>query len=262
MSLLASILLIAAATYGFLALFAWLCADFIVFQPRPSSYIDEAVQMKLTTPDGTRLSAIHLKSPRENPTILYFHGNNEDLGDVREHLETMHRRGHSVFCFDYRGYGTTPGRPTENNLYGDATVAYDYLTSEAGVRPELLIIYGRSIGSGPAVEIAATKPIGGLILEGAFVSAFRAATQFKILPNDCFENLRKLPQVTAPVLVIHAVKDSVIPFHHGRQLFAAANEPKMKLWLEDISHAAIARDPGEEYWTALDRFVETIKRPG
>jgi pimeloyl-ACP methyl ester carboxylesterase len=217
--------------------------------------------MKLTATDGIRISALHLKSAGENPTILYFHGNNEDLEDVREHLEAMHSRGFSVFSFDYRGYGTTPGRPTEQNLYGDASVAYDYLTSEAGVRPELLIIYGRSLGSGPAVEIAAVKPIGGLVLEGAFLSAFRAATQFKILPMDCFENLRKLPRVTAPVLVIHALKDSVIPFHHGRQLFAAANDPRMKLWLENISHAAIAKDPGEEHWATLRRFAKLIKRP-
>ena len=179
---------------------------------------------------------------------------------MREHLEAMHRRGFSVFCFDYRGYGTTPGHPSEQNLFGDALVAYDYLKSEASVRPEHLILYGRSLGSGPAVEVAATKPVGGLVLEGAFLSAFRAATQFKILPMDCFENLRKMPRVTAPVLVVHAVKDSVVPFHHGRQLFAVAEEPKMSLWVEDITHAAFSKDPGGEYWAALDRFAHSIKQ--
>lgn len=262
MGLVASILLIAVATYAFLALFAWLCSDFIVFQPRPSSYGDDEIGIKVTATDGTRLSALHMEAGKEKPTILYFHGNNEDLGDVREHLATMHQRGFSVFSFDYRGYGTTPGRPSEQNLFRDALVVYDYLISKAKVRPESLIVYGRSLGSGPAVEIAASKPVGGLVLEGAFLSAFRAATQIRLLPMDCFENLAKMARVTAPVLVIHAVKDSVIPFHHGCQLFAAANEPKMNLWVESITHAAFSKDPGVEYWAALDQFASLVGRHG
>jgi fermentation-respiration switch protein FrsA (DUF1100 family) len=232
----------------------------MIFLPRPpSSYADTPDILKLQTEDGVTISALHLPNPDARFTILYSHGVAEDLGQLRPFFETYRDQGFAIFAYDYHGYGTSDGRPSEKNVYRDATAALRYLVDQAHVKPEHIIAHGRSVGAGAACYLAQTEPIGGLILESAFVSAFRAVTRVRLAPFDKFENLQRLSRVRCPLLVIHGLNDDVIAPWHGKRLFAAATTPKANLWVEDATHDDIPLVAGPKYWEAISDLADRIE---
>ncbi|HAX79931.1 MAG TPA: hypothetical protein DCY88_29870 [Cyanobacteria bacterium UBA11372] len=140
----------------------------------------------------------------------------------------------------------------------DIDAAYNYLTQELKIPPNRIIAYGFSVGGGPSVDLAARKPIAGLIVENTFITAFRVVTHIPIVPFDKFANIDKIKNVRCPVLVMHATADEVIPFYHGQKLFAAAKEPKRFLPIEGAGHNNLRLVAGERYVKALREFVELV----
>lgn len=244
--------------YGIIAIFALLFAERVIFQPPPSSYREAPEIVRIATADGVSLAALHLPDPSARFTILYSHGNAEDLGDILPYLREFRQRGFAVFAYDYRGYGTSGGRPSEAGSYRDIEAAYDYLTGVLGVAPERVILHGYSVGTGPAVDLAVRRPVGGLAIESGFTTAFRAVTRVPLLPFDRFRNIAKIGRLTVPLLVIHGTKDQVIPFSHGRRLFAAAPGPKRSLWVEGAGHWDLRERAGERYWDAFRDFATSL----
>jgi fermentation-respiration switch protein FrsA (DUF1100 family) len=122
-------------------------------------------------------------------------------------------------------------------------------------------VHGRSIGGGPAVDLASREPVGGLILESTFTSAFRVLSSIRIFPFDKFENLNKIAGVKCPVLVIHGKKDRTIPFHHGEILFAAANEPKASFWVDNAGHNNLFNVASERYLKTIRDFADKLSIP-
>jgi pimeloyl-ACP methyl ester carboxylesterase len=246
--------------YASFAIYIFFKADSMIFLPQPSSYQDTKEILKLAVGDRERISAIYLPNPQAKYTLLFIHGNAEDLGDLRPELESLHSWGFSVFAYDYRGYGTSDGKPGEQNAYQDADTVYNYLTQTLGIPARRLLIYGRSVGSGSAVELATRYPVAGLILEGAFTSAFRVVLPFPLLPFDKFTNLDKMPKVQCPVLVMHGQVDDIIPIHHGQKLYAAAPEPKLALWVEGVGHNDFTWVAGDRRRTILAEFQKIIEQ--
>ncbi len=255
---LITILVCAAAAYAGLCLLVWLVGDVLLFPAPTSSYADDGRIIKLTTRDGAKISAFHQPAADATYTILFSHGNGEDIGRNRRWMDELAARGYSVFAYDYHGYGTSEGRASEQAVYADIDAAYDHLTGTLGVPPERIILYGRSIGSGPSVDLATRRPVAGLVLECPFASAFRAATRITLLPLDKFRNLAKMPSVPCPVLVIHGRRDMIVPFSQGQALFAAARGPKRSLWIDPAGHNTCIQEAGEEYFWALKEFVEMV----
>jgi hypothetical protein len=163
--------------------------------------------------------------------------------------------GFNVLAYDYPGYGESTGDPSEAHTYIAAQAAYDYLTAELRTPPECIFLYGRSLGGGPSVELARLNPVGGLILEGAFTSAFRVKTRWPLLPWDKFENLKKLKELRCPVLVIHGTEDETVPFWHGEVLYHSAPGEKMKLWVEGGGHNDTIKVAGPAYANILVEFI-------
>ena len=253
-------LLVAAGALGFaylmLLAYAWAASDRMIFHPPPPSYPDGPEILKIATPDGMALAARYLPCPSARYALLYFHGNAEDLGEVEPSLAALRDRlGVSVMGWDYRGYGRSGGSASEPDTLRDAHAVLAYMAGTLGVPAEHVILYGRSLGGAPAVELASTHRCAGLIFHGAFTSAFRVMTQVRLLPFDKFVVLEKLPRVTCPVLIVHGTADEVIPFRHARELFAAAPGPKHKLWVEGAGHNDLIETAGEAYWRALRDFV-------
>ena len=248
--------------YTFFALYVFFRADSMIFLPQPASYPDTKTSLKLSVTQTEQISAIYLPNSQATHTLLYIHGNAEDLGDIRPLLDRLHGWGFSVFAYDYRGYGTSDGNPSERNAYQDADAAYAYLTQQLKIPPEQIIVYGRSVGGGSAVDLATRHPVSGLILESTFTSAFRVVVPFPILPFDKFSNLDKLRKVHCPVLVMHGQADQTIPIQHGQRLYEAAREPKMSLWVAEAGHNDLDLVAGERYQrtlVAFQRLVETHK---
>ncbi len=254
-----SIFTIAILVYLGMFIYAYFYAEKIIFQPQRSSYRDTGQIIKLDSAGGgAKISAVYLQNPNARYTILYSHGNAEDIGQILPTLKEIQAMGFSVFTYDYRGYGTSSGTPTEENAYRDEDAAYDYLTDKLGVPANQIIALGRSLGGAMAVDLASRRQLGGLIIESSFVTAYRVITQIPLFPLDKFQSLSKIKQVHCPVLVMHGKKDEVISFWHGEKLFQAANEPKLSLWVEGAGHNNFFEAAGNCYQQALLDFVALI----
>ncbi|HEY6251303.1 MAG TPA: alpha/beta hydrolase, partial [Candidatus Angelobacter sp.] len=223
-----------------------------------SSYKDDAGILKLATRKGKKVSAVYLPNPTAKFTLLVSHGNAEDLGNDGFWLEDLRRAGFNVLAYDYEGYGTSEGKPGEKAAYDDEDAAYEYLTSTLHTEPDHLIIFGKSVGSGPAVHLAARRQIAALILQSPFLSAFRVLTRVPLLPFDKFPNYRDIRAVHCPVLIVHGDSDTVIPPWHGRKLFERANEPRKFVSVPGADHNDLEMVAGKTYTATLQEFATFV----
>ena len=254
-----AVLATAVLVYVAFAAFAWLMSDRMMFLPPDSSYRAGQLPIVMVPTAGGSIATLHLPNPRAAITVLYAHGNAEDLGYLAPWLEELRRAGFAVLAFDYRGYGLSTGGPASAaGATSDMEAVYHHAVNTMKIPPSRLVLYGRSVGSGPATDLAARVPIGGLVLESAFVSAFRVLTRVSLLPFDRFHNLRHIRQVHAPVLVVHGTDDEVIPVSHGRRLYEAAGEPKQALWIDGAHHNDVPLVGGTRYWSALTAFGRQV----
>jgi len=256
--ILRTVLLLVIALYVSLVLFAVFFSDSMIFLPHRSSYHDSPEVLKISTAGGTKISAVYLPNPDAKFTLLVSHGNAEDLGDDRYWLEELRRSGFSVFAYDYDGYGTSEGKASEKAVYQDEAAAYDFLAINLGTPPDRIIIFGRSVGTGPATYIAARRPVAGLILQSPFVSAFRVLTRVPLLPFDKFPNYKNIAHVHCPVLIMHSRGDTVIGPWHGRKLFELARQPKQIFWAKSADHNEMEMATG--YFAALQTFAGSLER--
>ncbi len=236
-------------------------------RPAPDSLNVEPVTV--LSADGTRLSAWAMPVAADDaPWVLYFHGN---AGNISyELLLDFYARwqalGVSVFAVDYRSYGISELKPlTEAAVYDDARAAYDWLHNTRGIPAERIILYGHSLGSGIATQVARDKRAAGLIVEGAFTSVpDRGAELYPWLPirlvaKNRFASIDKIADVSMPTLLMHAVDDNVIPISHGRAMCAAASQPKQCVeWPRGGHMNAFSENP--EFWVRVEDFVDGVVR--
>ena len=248
--------LLLCALYIGLFLLGFFLSDSMIFLPRPSSYQDSAEILKITTASGKKISAVYLPNPMAKFTLLVSHGNAEDLGDDKYWLDSLRHAGFTVFAYDYEGYGTSEGKPSEKAFYEDVAAAYEFLAVDLKTPPDKIIIFGRSVGSGPATYIAAKRPSAGVILQSPFVSAFRVLTRVPLLPFDKFPNYKYIPHIHSPILIMHSHADSVIPFWHGQKLFDLANPPRHSFWAINADHNDM--DMAKGYLEAIQSFADTL----
>ena len=254
-----AVLVTAVVVYLAFAAFAWLVSDRMIFQPPSPSYRAGQLPIVMVPTNGGSIATLYLPNPGAAVTVLYAHGNAEDLGQLAPLLDELRRTGFAVLAFDYRGYGmSTGGPPSAAGATSDVEAVYRHAVERLKIPPSRLVLYGRSVGSGPATDLAARLPIGGLVLESPFVSAFRVLTKVPLLPFDRFPNLRHIRRVRSPLLVIHGTDDEVIPVAHGRRLFEAAAQPKQALWIEGAHHNDVPLVGGERYWQALAAFGRQV----
>lgn len=250
---------VVAVVYGIVMLVAWLVSDRLIFQPRPASYgLKLPGVQQIPAADGTPLGVLYLPNSAARLTVFYFHGNAEDLGDCVPLLDEMRGAGFAVLAFDYRGYGLSQGKPGEDNVYADTQTVLAYAEKTWGVRPGRVLAVGRSVGTGPAVELATRTPVAGLVLISPLASAFRVMTRVKLLPFDRFDNLGKASRVRCPALVFHGTADEVIPFADGEKLFAVLPEPKRNVWLPGVGHNDIFAKAGRKMLKDIVAFAETL----
>lgn len=256
-------ILIASALLFYLTLnlYALLGSDRLIFAPRESSYETLPDEVKISSGNNECITAVYLENPTAKFTLLFSHGNAEDLGKVLPFMQQLHERGYSVLLYDYRGYGTSSaGRPTVTKVHQDVDAAYQWLIQEKGIDPKTIIAQGRSVGGGPACWLAAHREVGGLVLESTFVSAFRVKTIIPITPWDKFNNLRNIKKTSCPVLVMHGREDETLAFWHGKKLYQAAPGKKMHLWIDDAHHNDYAYIAGPQYFATFQSFTKMIEK--
>ncbi len=231
----------------------------IFFPPNPPSYSDNETILQIDIPKGQKITATYYKNPKSEYTIIYCHGNAEDIGVFTFYvLNKLYKLNFSFFSFDYTGYGIISGKPSEKNTYQDAQAAYEYVVKQLNIPPEKIIIYGHSLGAAVAIDLATQKEVAGVILEAPFISAFRVITQFPLFPFDRYRNISKISKINCPVLVLHGKKDDVVPFWHGQKIFEKANDPKLFLWVDDADHINLASAAGKKYDNIINEFVSLL----
>jgi len=200
--------------------------------------------------------------PTRHPVFLVCHGNAGNIADRLDLAQSLLAVGASVLLFDYRGYGRSDGRPSEENTYRDAQAAYRWLRDK-GFPPDLIIDYGESLGGGIASELALREPVAALVLHSSFTSIPDIGSElFPFLPvrligHIKYNTLAKLPRIHVPVLVVHSRNDDLIPFHHAERNYAAANPPKSLCPISGSHGETLGRSEPPEF-SALQNLAALV----
>jgi fermentation-respiration switch protein FrsA (DUF1100 family) len=262
---------------GFL-LFLRLAEPRLLYAPGPATHLTppppelglapERVEFPST--DGVRLVAwiIRPGTDTSGRWLLICHGNGGNLSEAGRpfHYAGLRALGLNLLAFDYRGYGESGGTPSEAGLYRDADAAWGYLTDRLGVPADRIVIFGHSLGSAVAVELATGVPAAGLILDGALSSVTeRAQEAYPYVPirwvaRSRYASIDRIGRLRLPKLFLHAPADEVIPFAHGRRLYQAAPPPKEFVALAGGHADAFERDSAA-YFGAIARFIGELPPP-
>jgi uncharacterized protein len=238
--------------------------------PPPAQLNLPVQRVEIPTDDGLTLMSWLIRAGSDSTGIwlLICHGNAGNLSEFDRpiHYAGLRTLGLSLLAFDYRGYGENAGVPTEQGLYRDAQAAYRYLREQVGVPADRIVIFGHSLGSAVAVDLATRAPAAGLIVEGALSSVWqRGAELYPYIPvrwiaGTRFDSIDKIGKVTIPKLFLHAVGDEVIPIAHGRRLYQAAPEPKTFVELRGTHSDAFEVDSAT-YFGSIRRFLANLPSP-
>lgn len=214
------------------------------------------------TADGTELHGWFIPSGKAySDTILFCHGNAGNMGDRVEVIKLLNDLDLNVFIFDYRGYGNSKGTPSENGTYLDAAAAYEKSLEMKGVHHDNIVLYGRSLGAAVAIDLALKNDAKGLIIDGAFSSTGdMAKDMYSFLPIKVslwirYDNMSKIGKVKMPKLIIHSADDEIVPFHHGKELFEEAADPK-EFYRMRGEHSDAIFMYEDEYKIRLESFLK------
>ncbi len=214
--------------------------------------------------DGTRLHALWWPQPAGAPVILFFHGNAQNdfaWALVHQDLEPL---GCRMLLPDYRGYGKSEGRPSEQGLYLDGKAALDWLASESVAESEI-ILFGKSLGGGVACHLVPERPFLGLVLESTFTSMKSVAS--RLLPfapanvplPETYPSAEKLARKACPLLVIHGTLDTLVPVAEGNALYGLAPPPKKLYLVEGAGHNDVSLVAGSDYARNIGAWLGSIK---
>jgi fermentation-respiration switch protein FrsA (DUF1100 family) len=222
----------------------------------------------LNTQDGVLIHGWFIPAPKPAlsqgapPTLIYLHGNAGNVGDRLDKLEMFHAMRVNVLIIDYRGYGRSQGRPTEEGLYLDAQAAFDHLMTRRNIDPAKIIVYGGSLGGAAAVDLAARRPVSALILDSTFTSAAdMAKVILPIVPAFLLkirlDSLNKIRNIRIPKLIVHSRDDETIPFVLGRKLYEAASLPKDFLEISGLHNEGYLLSR-PVYTAGIEQFIRSV----
>lgn len=229
--------------------------------------LEGIVPEEVTIPVGdARLNALYYKVEGCPDVLLYSHGNAGNVDHRIEKIKTMLQCGISVFAYDYRGYGKSKGVPTVHTVVDDGLAAYDYLVEQKHYKPNQIVLYGESMGTGTSSEIGKRRDYQSIILESGFTSPERLAkerapflniypTTLMFDPECALDNLEYVRGKHKPLLIIAGKFDEVIPYEHGKRMFDEGSEPKKLVIGPNSSHNDFSKD-WTLYKTSLDDFLK------
>jgi fermentation-respiration switch protein FrsA (DUF1100 family) len=224
--------------------------------PAPPAGVAEHV---FTTTDGVRLHAWWAEAPDARAALVWSHGNGGNIAGRATVLRGLVARGVSVLAYDYRGYGRSSGRPSEEGVYLDALAAYDHLRTR-GIPASRLVAFGESLGTVVSVRLASKRPCAGLVLVSPMTRLRDVARihygPLAALAGDRFDALGLIATVRRPLLVAHGDQDEIVPFALGVRLFEAAAEPKRFLRVEGAHHNDVFASA--ELLDAIARFANEV----
>jgi fermentation-respiration switch protein FrsA (DUF1100 family) len=238
----------------------------------PSNAIDttprehglEFEALRVTTEDGIALGAwwIPTQTRPVRGHVLHCHGNAGNIATRISAASMLGSAGFDVLLFDYRGYGTSGGKPTEAGTARDARAALAALRARPGLDPSRIFYLGESLGGAVALELALREPPRGLILQASFTSVRDMARVhyplLSLIAPDAYPSLRRIAGLRAPLLVVHGDQDEIVPLAQGQALFRAAREPKRLEVLKGAGHNDLVAHSGDAYARLLAEWAASL----
>ena len=260
---------ITGLVFGYLALVAFVYLrqpKMLYFPSRQIEATPDSIGLSyddvtIMTADGLKISAWHIPAPDARGVVLFCHGNAGNISHRLASIRIFHDLGLSVLIFDYRGYGKSEGSPGEKGTYLDAEAAWDYLVKVKGVDPATIVIFGRSLGSAVAAELALTRKAAALIIESGFTSVPDMGRKLfphlpvRLLARFHYATVDKVDRISIPKLFIHSPDDEVISYDQGMILYEKAAEPKEFLRILGGHNEGFLLS-GDAYTSGLKRFIE------
>ena len=238
----------------------------LMYHPDENNYFGDKLEVEIekvqikTSDDISLLGWFHKKDLKNFKTIVYLHGNAGKLENRIHKLNHFKDMDVNFLIIAWRGFSGNEGKPTETGLYEDGMSAIKWLNS-LGVVEEDIIIYGESLGTGIATQIAQNKSFAGLVLETPFTSMVEAAKNFypyipvSLILKDKYKNDEKIKNINIPILVMHGEADQIVPFWMGKKVFNLANEPKYSYFTTTDDHMM---EYDEKLVLALNSFIESL----
>lgn len=215
------------------------------------------------------IHALYWEAPKDRPTVLFFHGNAQSVyewAQVRQDLAAMEC---GLLLPDYPGYGKSPGQPTETGLFAAGRAALTWLVETAGVPENRVVLFGKSLGGGVAVEVAVGRHVMGMVLESTFRSIPSVSrVLLPVIPADAifsterYESIKKIGSIRSPCLVIHGTLDELIPLAEGQALYEAANPPKDLFLVTGAGHNNVSLVAGTAYGKRLRAWLDGVQPEG
>ena len=266
MNYLMNILLIFVLGYFVILFSTYIFQRNLLYHPKINNYYGDKLtasveKLKIRTKDNIELlSWYHNKNIKEKKTLLFLHGNAGSLENRIEKLNHFGSMNLNFLIVAWRGFSGNKGKPTEKGLYEDAKSAIKWLNSQ-GIEEKNIIIYGESLGTAIAVEVAQNKNFAGIILEAPFTSMIEAGKdKYPFLPvkwllKDRYESKNKIKNIISPILIMHGKVDNIVPFSMGKQMYELANEPKHFYFSEYDNHMM---NYDEKLLSALKKFISSL----
>ena len=266
MNYITTILLIFLLIYFFILISTYIFQRNLLYHPTENNYSGDQIlvsikKTKIKTQDGIELmSWYHTKNLNDYKTILFLHGNAGSLENRIHKINHFKDININFLIVAWRGFSGNKGKPTEDGLYEDARSSVRWLKTK-GVDEKNLIIYGESLGTGIATEIAQNKNFAGVILESPFTSMIDAGKdKYPFLPvrfllKDKYESDKKIKNIKSPILVMHGKIDNIVPFYMGKKIYELANNPKYSYFSEYDDHMM---EYNEKLLKALRDFIDSL----
>ena len=261
---LLNVLLILFITYLIVVMFIFFYQRKLLYHPSENNYLDETNLNhkieKIYIQSDTELVSWYYNNNKSYKTILFFHGNAGKLDNRVYKLNELAKLNINYLIVAYRGFSGNQGKPSEDGIYKDSNAAKKWL-NENGINDKNIILYGESLGTAVAVDLASKNNFAGIILESPFTSMIKLAKKYypylpvTILLKDKYESENKLKKINAPILIMHGKKDTIVPFEMGEEIFNKSNNPKFKYFNEVDDHMM---DYNKELISSIKDFIQSL----
>lgn len=240
------------------------CISDVLFMP-PKYIAPEGEDEQENVLDTKHGSQIHYKEFIKNENYMWLllsHGNAENLQSVAKWVEgsLMQNVNINIIIYEYTGYGPEGKNfsPSEKYVYDDVDAVYEHLSKDKNIPDNRIIAYGRSVGSGPSCYIAEKHNLAGLIINCGFMSVYRVIFKFRFtMPGDMFPNIDRVKKINCPICVFHSIKDEIIPFYHGKELYRCAKHKFDPLFIDGTNHNNIDR-LSDDVFKHMEKFFKRI----
>jgi hypothetical protein len=217
-------------------------------------------EVYVDTADGLCLQSFFISNRSSSSIIIYFHGNAGNIYERIPELVDLSKTGVSVLGIGYRGYGKSTGKPSERGIYLDGQAAVKYAEEKLKYGKEEIFLCGRSLGSVVALEMARNNKFAGIILvtpltSGADVLRAHGYRLSPLLVGDVIDNMKKVPDISSPVLIIHGDKDEVVPWAMGEKIFSALKNPKKIVTITGGQHSDLEFVNPALYYGSIEQFI-------